>query len=139
MTGQEFARLLSTTSVQSTSIDITFNKIKSKAVRKISYEQFVNGLKELGKTEEGFVKLCGSILSTATRSNSTLSKVLKLYADHQTPIKTSASDITARLTDPSRFTGTQKVNFEARESRESLTSMKNGVSRESLTVPQPSY
>lgn len=123
--GSKFAKLMRDSSlldarVTSTEVDITFNKVKQKLERKISFKQFQEALKLLGvkkypaKTEtEAFVIIVRKINAIVTRNSVSLEKV-KLDLTMKTP-KSSTTDITARLTDPDGYTGVQKINFASRK------------------------
>lgn len=94
----------------STDIDIIFNKTKDKSERKITFGQFQECLKLLATKKypsksafEAYVALVQQIVMNG--SPNVQSKVA-------TPSKIDS--VTARLTDPSNFTGTQKATFEAR-------------------------
>ncbi|KAJ3370056.1 hypothetical protein HDU91_006611 [Kappamyces sp. JEL0680] len=109
-----------------TEVDITFNKVKGKTERKINFVQFQDALKLIAAKKypskspsEAYVHL----VRVATQAGAP--KAVSLV---KTPSKGSVNDITARLTDPSKFTGTQKVTFEGRSSVPSTPSGKRSHS-----------
>jgi len=109
--GSKFAKLcrdcgILDTKINSTDCDICFNKIKDKSERKINFNQFQEWLKFVALKKfpsksplEGFITLVDVIIKNG--SPNVASKV--------TPSKTDA--ITARLTDPTNFTGTQRLSI----------------------------
>jgi len=94
-------------SVTTTDIDIIFNQVKSKNARRIDFEQFQAALrliaeKRYGKTKrsnEAYSDLVSQIIESGSRP---LAKATT----------TSQSNITARMTDHTMYTGTHKNRFD---------------------------
>ncbi|XP_053176061.1 tubulin polymerization-promoting protein family member 3 [Scomber japonicus] len=105
--------------VCSTDVDIVFSKVKQKAARVITYEEFRRALEDLapkrfkGQSKEEAFQSISSLLEGREPSNVGVTRVAK----------TAAVD---RLTDTSRYTGSHKERFtedgkgKGREGREEL-------------------
>lgn len=139
MDGSKFAKFtrdcdLLDKTITPTEVDITFNKVKAKTERKITFAQFKEALKLIARKKypsksetEAYVHLVRLVAHNGNPQVATLVK---------TPAKGSASSITERLTNPSLFTGTQKVQFEIRNGTPSTAS--GGVKRSYNSVLTPS-
>ena len=111
MEGSKFAKFCRDTNIQSqnitaTEVDITFNKVKAKNERRINFEQFKQALQLLAAKKypskpasEAFVMI---VRLACVQSNG---------PQTITNVKPANEQITARLTNPDNFTGTQKQKF----------------------------
>jgi p25-alpha len=99
-----------------TDFDIIFNKIKEKTERKITFGQFQEGLKLLAAKKypskpslEAYSTLVSVIIKNGSPN----------LSSKATPTKLDA--VSARLTDPTNFTGTQKTRLSITGSSPSLS------------------
>ncbi|KAJ3269403.1 hypothetical protein HDV01_001444 [Terramyces sp. JEL0728] len=103
--------------ITSTECDIVFNKIKAKTERKINFEQFQNCLKQIAAKKysnksptEAYVTVCQNILNSGRQPTV------------QSSVNNAAQlDVTARLTDPSQYTGRHKVQHSEMEKSKSTS------------------
>ncbi|XP_072359960.1 tubulin polymerization-promoting protein family member 3-like [Scyliorhinus torazame] len=111
MTGKNFAKLckdckvIDGKSVTGTDVDIVFTKVKAKAARVITFEEFKQALKELAKKrfrELGEDEALEAVNALIARKEPTLVGITK-------SAKAGAVD---RLTDVSKFTGSHKERFD---------------------------
>ncbi|XP_067835653.1 tubulin polymerization-promoting protein family member 3-like [Heptranchias perlo] len=111
MTGKNFAKLckdckvIDGKAVTSTDVDIVFTKVKAKAARVITYEEFKQALKELAKKRF-------KDMSEAEA----LEAVYALIAGKEPALvgitKAARAGAVDRLTDTSKFTGSHKERFD---------------------------
>ncbi|KAM3625886.1 uncharacterized protein V6R79_019248 [Siganus canaliculatus] len=112
-------KIIDSKNVTSTDVDIVFSKVKQKASRVITYEEFVRALEDLapkrfkGQSKEEALESIFKLVEGGEPANAGVTKVAK----------TGAVD---RLTDTSRYTGSHKERFDdsgkgrGREGREEL-------------------
>jgi hypothetical protein len=124
MEGSKFAKLCRETNlldknITPTEVDITFNRVKGKTERKINFGQFQEALNQLaakkypGKpTAEAFNLICATITGSGGPIATTF-------------VKPAQTSITERLTDPNRYTGTQKAQFGSMQNMDANTKRKH--------------
>lgn len=111
MNGKNFVKLckdcrvIDGKNVTATDVDIVFSKVKAKAARVITFEQFKQALEELapkrfkGKGQEEALQELHSLIAGKEPANAGVTKVAKAPA-------------VDRLTDTSKFTGSHKERFD---------------------------
>nr|XP_033779330.1 tubulin polymerization-promoting protein family member 3-like [Geotrypetes seraphini]XP_033779331.1 tubulin polymerization-promoting protein family member 3-like [Geotrypetes seraphini]XP_033779332.1 tubulin polymerization-promoting protein family member 3-like [Geotrypetes seraphini]XP_033779333.1 tubulin polymerization-promoting protein family member 3-like [Geotrypetes seraphini] len=111
MTGKNFSKLckeckiMDGKAITSTDIDIVFNKVKTKGARNITFEEFVESLKELAAK-----RFKGQAPAEALES---MSKLVIGKSPSSTGItKAVAVGAVDRLTDTSKYTGSHKERFD---------------------------